>query len=131
MKWGRGVSAFIYFFSLQGNAQSIQLVSSLQRPCRSSTNQVQGSKNIQAIASRGIINAQKSSLKTAGNSQISGSVTTTGLGNQVLTLTAQQQVSASETTAAYVIHFSISPKYFLFCLVTTCASKASPNSAML
>ncbi|KAL0273255.1 UNVERIFIED_CONTAM: hypothetical protein PYX00_005968 [Menopon gallinae] len=76
----------------QGNPQSIQLVSSLQRPCRSTTNQIQGSKNIQTIASRGLINAQKGSIKTAGNSQISGSLTTTGLGNQVLTLTAQQQL---------------------------------------
>lgn len=78
----------------QGTPQSIQLVSQLQRSTgRPGVNQIQGTKNVQPIASRGILNAQKNAInKTTTNSQISGNLANANIGNQVLTLAAQQQL---------------------------------------
>lgn len=77
----------------QGTPQSIQLVSSLQKSVvRPSATQNQGNKTLQPVSPRGILNAQKNTLKASGNS---GNVVNTGHGNQMLTFAAQQQVTYS------------------------------------
>ncbi|KAK6637648.1 hypothetical protein RUM44_008070 [Polyplax serrata] len=74
----------------QGAPQSIQLVSSLQKSIvRPSVAQNQGGKTLQPVSPRGLLSAQKHTLKTTGNA---GNVVNAGHGNQMLTFAAQQQL---------------------------------------
>lgn len=51
--------------------------------------QNQGGKTLQPVSPRGLLSAQKHTLKTTGNA---GNVVNAGHGNQMLTFAAQQQV---------------------------------------